>query len=130
MNASEGSDARGLQPAPRPNHQLPQSQQTLAEAPRQARKIEVLALQHLTGAGSVKPRVRVRLGGIVVHGVRVIQQPDKEAWVALPQIAWRPKADGSAAGWVPVVEIQNRDLMARLTCAVIGAWKREPGGRP
>jgi hypothetical protein len=38
--------------------------------------------------------------------------------------ASRKKADGSGAGWYPVVEITRRELMDQLRDAVLEAWER------
>lgn len=85
--------------------------------------IEVLELRRLTGDGSLRAFVKIQIGALVVHGVRVVQQPGQRPWVALPQVPGRAKADGSGAGWYPVVEIVSKTLMARVRDAVIEAWE-------
>jgi hypothetical protein len=72
--------------------------------------------------GNLKAFAKVRLGAVVIHGCRIIQQPGQRPWVALPQVPARKKADGSGAGWFPVVEITNRDVLDRLRAAVLEAW--------
>jgi DNA-binding cell septation regulator SpoVG len=84
--------------------------------------LEVLEVKPVTGRGNLKAFARVRLGAVVIHGCRVIQQPGQKAWVALPQVPARAKADGSGAGWYPVIEITNPELLARVRAAVLEAW--------
>jgi DNA-binding cell septation regulator SpoVG len=85
--------------------------------------IEVLEVRRLTGDGNLKAFAKIRIGAVVIHSCRVIQQPSQRAWVALPQVPARAKADGSGAGWFPVVEIVNPDLLARVRAAILEAWE-------
>jgi DNA-binding cell septation regulator SpoVG len=84
--------------------------------------IEVLELRRLAGDRNLKAFAKVRLGAVVIHGIKVVQQPGQKAWIALPQTPGRQKADGTGAGWFPVVEITSKDLMARVRDAVLEAW--------
>jgi hypothetical protein len=52
-----------------------------------------------------------------------LQQDGGDPWVGLPQLPIRAKADGSGSGWLPVVTIENREVMARLRDAVLKAWQ-------
>jgi hypothetical protein len=49
-----------------------------------AAAIEVLEIKPLPDAGSLKALAKVRLGCVVLHGCRVIQQSGQKARVALP----------------------------------------------
>jgi DNA-binding cell septation regulator SpoVG len=89
-------------------------------AGRRPTSIEVLELRTVDGMGNLK--AFARLGAVVIHGCRVIQQPRQKAWVALPQQPARRKADGTDWGWYPVVEIVNPELLARVRAAVLEAW--------
>jgi DNA-binding cell septation regulator SpoVG len=84
--------------------------------------IEVLEVRRLTGEGNLRAFANVRLGCIIIHGVRVIQQPNQRPWVALPQVPARKKADGTGSGWFPVIEITNPALFERVKAAVLEAW--------
>jgi DNA-binding cell septation regulator SpoVG len=84
--------------------------------------IEVLEVRAVD-RGNLRAFAKVRLGAVVIHGLRVIRQPGQKAWCALPQIPGRAKADGSGAGWYPVIEIVNRDLLDRVCAAVLEAWE-------
>jgi hypothetical protein len=63
----------------------------------------------------------VKLGCIVIHGCRVIQQPEQRPWVALPQVPARKKADVRIR-LVLVIEITNRDVLDQGRDAVLKAW--------
>jgi hypothetical protein len=52
-----------------------------------------------------------------------VQQDGRRAWVAMPQTPARRKADGSGAGWFPVVEITRKELMDAVRDAVLAAWE-------
>ena len=86
--------------------------------------IEVLEVRRMDGSGNLKAFAKVKLGCIVIHSCRIVQQPGQKAWVALPQVPARPKSDGSGGGWFPVVEITNRTVMDQLRDAVLEAWER------
>jgi DNA-binding cell septation regulator SpoVG len=85
--------------------------------------IEVLEVQRIS-SGNLKAFAKVRIGAVIIHGCRIVQQPGQKAWVALPQTPARKKADGSGAGWFPVIEIISKDLKARVDAAILEAWER------
>jgi DNA-binding cell septation regulator SpoVG len=87
--------------------------------------VEVLEVRRLSGDGNLRAFAKVRIGCLVIHGCRVIQQPGQRAWVALPQVPARAKADGSGAGWYPVVEVTNRSVMDQVRDAVLAAWDEQ-----
>ena len=81
-------------------------------------QIEVLSMRAITGAGNLRGLVTVRLGALVIHGWRVIQQPDQRAWVSVPQ---QQNHDGR---WFPLVEVRNPDLLAEVRRSVLEAWEQ------
>jgi DNA-binding cell septation regulator SpoVG len=85
--------------------------------------IEVLEIKPVNGLGNLRAFAKVKLGCVVIHGCRVIQQPNQRPWCALPQVPARKKADGSGAGWFPVVEITNRNVLDQVRAAVLEAWE-------
>jgi DNA-binding cell septation regulator SpoVG len=85
--------------------------------------IEVLAIRALDGKSNVKAFVDIKLGAITNRGCKIVQQPDRKAWLAMPSI----KTDRA---WNNVVEIVSKDLKARITEVVLQAWStRSPGAR-
>lgn len=87
--------------------------------------IEVLEVRCLTDGGNLKGFAKVKLGAVIIHGCRIIQQPGQRAWMSLPQQPARKKADGSGSGWYPVVEITRRELMDQVRDAVLAAWEAQ-----
>jgi DNA-binding cell septation regulator SpoVG len=79
--------------------------------------IEVLEIRKVD-TGNVRAFVKLRLGGLVIHGVKVVQQDGQKAWVALPQTK-------SGERWFPVVECTSKDLKQRITDVVLAAWQRQ-----
>ena len=57
---------------------------------------------------------------MILHRCRVIQQDGQRPWVTPA----RAKADGTGAGWFPVIEITNRTVMDQIRDAVLEAWER------
>jgi hypothetical protein len=88
--------------------------------------IEVLDVRRLDRDDSLKGIATARLGCITIHGIRAIQQPGADKpWIALPQTAARKKADGSGAGWYPVVEITNARVLKQLSDKILAEWAAE-----
>jgi DNA-binding cell septation regulator SpoVG len=83
--------------------------------------IQVIEVRRIEGHGNLRAFAKVRLGPVVIHGCRVIQQPGQRPWVALPQVPARKKADGTGSGWFPVIEITRRVLLDQVRDAVLEA---------
>lgn len=80
--------------------------------------ITVLHVQAIN-RGQLKAVAKVRLGGIVLHGVRVLAQDDGEPWIGWPQAPAR--ANGT--GWFACVSFVNPALADRVSDAVLAAWR-------
>jgi DNA-binding cell septation regulator SpoVG len=89
-----------------------------AQAPSRAPAIEVLEIRPLEGAGNLTAFATVRLGAVVIHSCRVIQQPGQRPWVSLPQ---QQAKDGK---YYPVVVIERRELLEQVRGATLEAWER------
>ena len=63
--------------------------------------VQVIEIRRLDGSGNLKAFAKVKLGSVIIHGCRAIQQPGRKAWLAQPQILGRAKAKGSGTGWCP-----------------------------
>ena len=87
--------------------------------------IEVVELREIE-RGSLKAVAKVRLGPLLVHGVRIIQQPGNDPWIGLPQAPSRCRADDSGSGWSRIVEIVDPAVAGRLRAAVMAAWESAP----
>ena len=76
--------------------------------------IEVVRMHRLDGAGSVKAFVDIRVGGITIKGAKIIQQPDRRAWLGMPAVK-------TERAWHNVVEITSAKLRQAITEVVLAA---------
>jgi hypothetical protein len=86
---------------------------------------EVQHVQPITGKGALRGIVRVRLGCVEIAGCRVLQQNGGDPWVAMPQAPVRK----GGSGWLPMVEITRRDVLAQVNAAILDAWRAAGGER-
>lgn len=82
-------------------------------------KIEVLELRAVQ-RGNLKALASVRLGDIVIHDFRVVQQPGQRAWVGEPAASWETETGGRA--YRLVVELP-KPLRKEIERAVLDAWE-------
>lgn len=87
----------------------------------QASDIEVLSIKRQTNCGNLKAFVSIRLGGIEINGLRIVQQPGQRAFVQLPVVEYIRKDDGNRA-FAPLVRIHDQTLDTTLRQAVLAAW--------
>lgn len=83
-------------------------------APRPA-AIEVIKVKPLENGGNLKAFASVRVGAVVIHSVRIIQEPGKRAWCSMPQ-------SKSGERYFPIVEIESEGLRNRIREAVLEHW--------
>lgn len=88
-----------------------------AQAPRPPAILEVLEVKPVNGMGNLRAFATVKLGAVVIHSCRVIQQPNQKAWVSLLQ-------QKSGDRWFPVVEITRKELLEQVKAAILEAWER------
>ena len=88
--------------------------------------VEVLTVRRV-GKGTLRAVARVRLAGCIeIAGVRVLQQPGGDPWVALPQVPARRRTGGTGSGWAQTVAITSAPVLAALRYAVLDAWESAP----
>jgi DNA-binding cell septation regulator SpoVG len=85
------------------------------------KSIEIVALKPLD-RGNLKAFASVRLGGVVVHDLRVVQQPGQRPWVSLPQREY--EKDGQKK-FTPIVEL-TEPLKREVSRLVLAAWEARP----
>jgi len=84
--------------------------------------ITVENLRKLDGSGNLKAFVSVNIGGkLTIHSCRIIQQPNQEAWVSLPQREWVDK-DGNKH-YAPLIEVPDK-VKSAIQEAVLDTWER------
>ena len=62
-------------------------------------------------SGNVRTYVTVRIGGITIHGAKIVQQPGQRPWVAIRKVRY-----------TPIVEVTD-NLKKRVSEAVLSAWE-------
>ena len=83
--------------------------------------IELVAVRPSTNAGNVRAFATIRVGGVTIHGAKIVQQPGQAAWLAMPD---RSYADaGGKQKWSAVVEL-TPDLRRRVSDTILAEWER------
>jgi hypothetical protein len=82
--------------------------------------IEVLDVHRVENAGSVRAFISLRIGGITIHGCKIVQQPDQKPWLAMPDWQWT-ETDGKTR-YSAVVEL-TPSLKQRVSNAVLAGWE-------
>jgi hypothetical protein len=80
-------------------------------------KIEVLDLR-LVSQGNIRAYARVRVGALVIAGVKVVQQPGQRAYVRLPD-----QQNPTTGKWFPIVNCISPTLQSAIDGAVLDAWR-------
>jgi DNA-binding cell septation regulator SpoVG len=82
--------------------------------------IQVLDVRSVANAGNVCAFVSLRLGGVTVHGAKIVQQAGQRAWVAMPDRQWT--APDGKVRYTAVVELTPL-LKQRVSDAVLSGWE-------
>ena len=84
--------------------------------------VTVESIKPITGAGNLRAFAIVNIADrLRVHDVRIIQQPNQEAWVSMPSRAY--EKDGQRK-WAPTIEILDDNLKAEISRAVLTEYKK------
>jgi DNA-binding cell septation regulator SpoVG len=78
--------------------------------------IQVVKVKSLKDSGNLKAFASLRIGALVVHRVRIVQQPGQKAWISMPQFKVGEK-------YYPIVEIESDNLRDRVRDAVREHWQ-------
>jgi DNA-binding cell septation regulator SpoVG len=82
--------------------------------------VEVVAIHPLSTGSNLRAFASVRIGDIVIHDCRIVQQPNQRPWVSLPQREYL--SDGQKK-YVPVVEVSDA-LKRQIRMLVLAEWER------
>ena len=93
-----------------------------AKLPASVPEIEILEIRPSTNAGTVRAYVTVRLGGVTIHGCKLVQQAGQAAWLAMPDRSYTDA--GGKQKWAAVVEL-SPELRRRVSDATIAEWERQ-----
>jgi DNA-binding cell septation regulator SpoVG len=79
----------------------------------------VLGIKPLTNAGSLRAYVSLKVGGLIIHEVRIVQQEGKKAFIAPPTTTWT--APDGTRKYHPILEFPDK-WKTPLTEVIIAAW--------
>jgi DNA-binding cell septation regulator SpoVG len=91
--------------------------------------VEVESIKPINGAGNLKAFAIINVSGkLRISDVRVIQQPNQQAWVSMPSRAY--EKDGHRK-WAPTVEILDEALKQQITAVVLAEFAKTaaPGSK-
>ena len=86
--------------------------------------IEVLEVRRVEGGGNVRAFLALRIGGITIRDAKIVQQPGRRPWLAMPDRQWTG-ADGKVH-YVALVELSS-SFKQRVTDAALAAWRAADG---
>lgn len=87
---------------------------------------EVVDIQNTTrnGEKSLKAFVSVSIGGVVIHGFRIIQEPNRKAWVSLPVTSWRDRTDGKTR-YREMLSFPSELDKQSVEVEILSRWEKE-----
>ena len=88
-----------------------------------AMDIEVISIKPLLRYGNLKAFVSIRLDGIEINGIRIVQQPHQRPYVQLPVVEYTRSDDGQRA-FAPLIRIHDPTLDAAIRQAVMEVWQK------
>lgn len=80
----------------------------------QPEQITVIAIKTVN-FGNLRAFATVQIDRVLIHDCRVIEQPGKSPWAALPQTQKGDK-------YFPIVELSDRALADRVKAAILAAY--------
>jgi DNA-binding cell septation regulator SpoVG len=80
---------------------------------------QVIGIKPLTNAGALRAYATIKVGGLIIHDVRIVQEEGKEAWICSPQVSWT--APDGTRKYKPILEFPDK-WKSPLRDVVIAAW--------
>jgi DNA-binding cell septation regulator SpoVG len=90
------------------------------DATRVNRNIEIVSIKPVDNTGNVRAFVSLRLGSIVIHGVKIVPQQGQRPSVATPDTKYET-ADGKVR-YKQIIEL-TPSLRQRVAEAVLSEWE-------
>ena len=84
-------------------------------------EITVAAFKNVNNAGALQALVSVRVGSVIFHDFRVVQQEGKRAWVSVPQQSWVDEETGERR-FKNLIELP-RELKKKVDAVVLEAYE-------
>lgn len=89
--------------------------------------IEILALKPMQHTGNLRALASVRIGRVVIHDFRVVQEEHKTAFVQAPIRTWIDKASGAQKYGGPLVELPQ-DTMDEIRTVLVNRYASTGNG--
>ena len=83
-------------------------------------EIEVTAIRPYSGSETLMAYVDVRIGDIIIHGVKILQKDNRDLWTAMPST----EKDGK---FFDVVEIDSRSLDRKIKGEIVRQYRQLAG---
>ena len=83
---------------------------------RDAWRVSVVRLTPTPRAGNLRALATVKIGPLVIHGCRVVQQPGQSAWVSMPT------RQDDAGRWFPIVTTDDDTIKDAVKATLLAAW--------
>ncbi len=90
--------------------------------PQKIPSISVIDIKPVNGTTPLKAFVSVKIGKLIIHGFRIIQQPNQAAWVSVPQNEYTNR-EGKKS-YSPVIELPE-EWKEPLKNVVLDAWENQ-----
>ncbi len=79
--------------------------------------ITIISIRPADYDGSIKANVTIQIGSVVIYNFKIIHQPPKRAWLAVPS---SKAADGE---YYPHITVVDKEFLKELEAIVIAAWR-------
>lgn len=86
--------------------------------------IEVICVTRVPNGGNLRARATVRVGKVLIHDWRIVQQNRQKPYAQSPQRVWLDKGELRYGG--PLIEFPAEVDCAIKKC-ILSAWARETG---
>ncbi|MBC8461116.1 MAG: hypothetical protein H8D67_24285 [Deltaproteobacteria bacterium] len=80
--------------------------------------VEILEIKPIEN-GNLKAFVKLKIGDVVFHDFRIVQQPNQRAWVSAPVSTWVDEAE--QARYKTIIELPPK-LKREISEAVLNAY--------
>jgi DNA-binding cell septation regulator SpoVG len=79
-------------------------------------RVNLVKLTPTPNAGNLRALATVKIGPLIIHGCRVIQQPGQSAWVSMPT------RQDDTGRWFPIVSTEDEDIRDAVKSLLLTAW--------
>ncbi|GEM_PF-973630 len=87
--------------------------------------IETLSITPVEGRGSLRAFVNIRIGDLIIHDCRIIQELGKKPWFSLPVLSY--KNQYGTTQYRTLVQILDENLKNEISQVVLSTWEKTIG---